>query len=85
MDAFVQYALEYLKAQGLLGIIVVVLIYIAWNLNKSRDAERLVFSKEKDDLQEKRLAEAKENILALHANTTALNALTMAISRTKEQ
>ncbi len=65
-------AMSALLDKGILGIIVVILIGAVVFLYKQVNDKQ----KEKDELQEKRIAESREGIKAIEQNTNTLETLT---------
>lgn len=71
MNEIPQGFIEVLTTLGLPGVIIFALGFVVYVLDR-RNA----------DIQEKRLSEARDGFSALKENTTALNALSSAISQT---
>ena len=72
MEGAVSGSVEILLAQyGLVGIVIMVLLFVCWRFFKMYEAahEKL------NALQETRVAEVKESVRALEANSDAMNRL----------
>ena len=83
LNALVAETMKY----GFPGVVIIALAWVLWQVVKEAKADRIAHAaevaqlrKEKDELQEKRIAEGRENLTALNNSTNVLQDVLTAVS-----